>query len=194
MRIGILGGSFNPPHISHIELARFVIDNIPVLDEIWLMPCHKHAFGKKLLDFNHRYEMCRLAVQGYSKLNASDYERESLFGNTYRMLCCFRSDYGNFITPYMIIGMDAALEIEKWQEWEKLIKEFRFIVVDRAGYTTIGGWFMKKPHIYLKDRYNIIPELSSTDIRDQLVCDVIIPGLHINHKVLKYIKDNNLYG
>lgn len=197
MRLGILGGSFNPPHIGHIELARFVLDNLPVFDELWLVPCFIHAQGKHIISFEHRLEMCRLASEGYNRIKHSGLESWDQNASTWDMLASFNKHMKGVITPYMIIGMDEALQITNWFNWEDLISTNRFIVVDRSGYAAGKKklWFQKKPHIYLEDKFNLIPIASSTMIRrhiekreDQwLINDLLRPSVY------KYIKDNKLY-
>ena len=194
MRIGILGGSFNPIHTGHIELARFVLDNLPVMDEIWLMPCYGNLLEKSNIPFPQRFEMCKIACQGYNKIKASDYEYELRCQNTNELLTEFEKKYRGVITPYMIIGMDEAFQITNWVDWEDLISTNRFIVVDRIGFIPIKNklWFQSSPHIYLKDTYKIIPEVSSTAIRERLAKN--IPNeIYLKPSVFKYIKENKLY-
>jgi len=196
MRVAILGGAFNPPHKGHIELARFILDNCPQIDEACLMPCKTHVFNKQLIPFKQRYEMCILAVEGYSKLNVSDFEHAYNCSNTYDMLSKFEV-IQTLAIPYMIIGMDEALQIQKWINWELLIKRFKFIVVDRAGIETPNNaWFKNGHHIYLNDLFDLIPPISSSRIRST-ICDFddrVTANYFLNPSVLSYIKENKLYG
>lgn len=196
MRVAILGGAFNPPHRGHVELARFVLDNCPVMDEVLLMPCYTHAHNKKMIEFEHRYEMCKLASEGYHKIQASDFERKHSCSYTYEMLTKLK-EHGLGLTPYMVIGMDEANNIKNWNNWEKLIKEFRFIVVDRGGVPKPEVcWWNKGPHIYLEDRFNLIPAMCSSIIRDTLSDFEVASSAYyyLNPSVLSYIKEHKLYG
>ena len=61
MRTAFFGGSFNPPHVGHFLAAAWVLCSGEV-DEVWMVPCYKHAFGKALLPYEHRLAMCRLGA------------------------------------------------------------------------------------------------------------------------------------
>ena len=70
-KVGILGGSFNPPHVGHALLAHAMLSTED-LDELWIIPVWQHPFGKDSVSFEHRMDMCRLAF--------------SLLGNRVRIL------------------------------------------------------------------------------------------------------------
>lgn len=189
MRLAILGGSFNPPHIGHIELARFVLDNCPVFEEIWLMPCWKNVEEKGRIDYEYRYQMCKLAAAGYP-IKVSKFEYEHNIGSTYELLEQLEKFYGETFTVHMIIGMDAANNISNWKNAKELVDKFKFIVVDRCPYkASKKEWYMKSPHVYLKDRYANLPAASSTTIRNK------VEGWKnlLRPSVLAYMVENKLY-
>lgn len=92
----------------------------------------------------------------------------------------------------MIIGMDEANKINTWVNYEKLIKEHTFVVVDREETARNTDWFINK-HIYLRDRYNIIPNISSSELRREIKMDLDFHSDLLNYKVVKYIKRYKLY-
>src|SRR5688572_24594823 len=61
-RVGLFGGSFNPPHVAHALVALYVLETQPV-DELWFVPVYAHAFGKDLAPYEHRVAMCKLVAQ-----------------------------------------------------------------------------------------------------------------------------------
>jgi nicotinate-nucleotide adenylyltransferase len=94
---------------------------------------------------------------------------------------------------YIIIGQDNADDIIKWRNWEKLITEFKFLVLPRKGYPLNlykNAWYTKEPHIYVNHELDI-PEISSTQIREALKKGKEPKGL--NPKVLEYIREKGLY-
>ena len=74
-RVGILGGTFDPPHLSHLAMARIVFD-AGLVDTVLMVPCFRHAFGKEPASFENRLEMCREMTRGIEFINVSDAERE----------------------------------------------------------------------------------------------------------------------
>ena len=58
MRVGVYGGSFDPPHVGHAMVTSWLRWTGQV-DEVWLLPVASHAFGKDLVSFEDRVEMCR---------------------------------------------------------------------------------------------------------------------------------------
>src|SRR5262245_29965318 len=60
-RIGLFGGSFNPPHAAHQMVALYVLETQPI-DELWFVPTWRHVFGKDLAPFDDRVRMCELAA------------------------------------------------------------------------------------------------------------------------------------
>ena len=76
MKIGVLGGSFNPPHIGHLLLSVYAL-TIKDLDRVFVVPCFRHPFGKDLIDFKHRLKMCGLAFGDFKRhIKVSDIEKK----------------------------------------------------------------------------------------------------------------------
>ena len=76
MRIALLGGSFNPPHVGHLLAAHYVRATQDV-DEVWLLPTFRHPFGKRSEDYEHRVRMCeRMCTDASGWLKTSRVESE----------------------------------------------------------------------------------------------------------------------
>jgi nicotinate-nucleotide adenylyltransferase len=204
-RIAILGGSFNPPHIGHIAVANFVLNSLNIFDECWLMPCNSHIYNKKMVSAQDRLAMCRLAVQGHPRILVSDFEiRHHLSGETYHMIKKFLEVYKDEIDPSIVIGLDNANTFDKWVNYRDLERMIQFVVVPRPGEKRDPkiNWYMKPPHVWVEDDRNIIPELSSTLVRKNIVglygnkgheaARYFLNG-QIHPDVLQYIINNNLY-
>ena len=132
MKIGLLGGTFDPVHSGHIALALNALKQ-KKLDQVWFLvspdPPHKKASEKS--PFSVRYEMTRLALEDYDLLIASDYETK-LAQPSYsaRTLEALYSDYPNE-DFYFIIGEDSLDQIELWYEPEKVLSLAKLLVAVR---------------------------------------------------------------
>ena len=81
-RVGILGGSFDPPTKGHIQVAQHVLDNCDEIDEIWLSPCYKHMHEKIMVLPNHRLKMCELTNKGNYNIGVFDFEISTNFSDS----------------------------------------------------------------------------------------------------------------
>jgi len=199
LRIGILGGAFDPVHLGHIQIAETVLRK-KLVDKVWLLPCYQHMFGKNLTAAEHRFEMCKLAVQDIPNVEASDLELANKFdGKAYDFITKFL--YPNFPKPqhqfHFIIGMDNALKIDKWYESEKVREAIGFIVLPRVnGISQVSNnWFDSWPHLLCTAT---IMDISSTKIRNWIAGHgkdgVEIARPYIDDKVADYILQHRLYG
>ncbi|MFW6219690.1 MAG: nicotinate-nicotinamide nucleotide adenylyltransferase [bacterium] len=199
--IAIIGGSFNPIHNGHIELGKYIL-NYHLADRVLYMPCYDHAFGKKLLPGNIRIDMIIQAIGTYIDMFPFPFEINNGYHcNTYNTITKLYEQYQD--SPYIfkfVLGLDCALYIQNWNDWEELINLIPFIVFSRKGYTTDHNqWFNKDPHFYVFEEDFDIPDISSSNIknlikyyyRDEVEESIILEN--IDRNVFEYIKQNELY-
>lgn len=131
-RVGLLGGSFNPPHLGHAAMAEWVLKTGRV-DRVWVIPCLEHPFAKPLEAFDHRYQMCRLAFESLRpKVKVLDTEKKlGGISFTYRTVSHLKkaSPGKRF---YLVLGEDAASEMDAWEHAQELKGEADLIVVPRG--------------------------------------------------------------
>ncbi|GIO22060.1 nicotinate-nucleotide adenylyltransferase [Oceanobacillus sp. J11TS1] len=185
-KIGILGGTFNPPHIGHLWIAEEVRIR-KQLDEIWFVPTrtppHKET---AVLDAAHRLEMLRLAIQGnpHFHINALELEREGksyTYDTVKELTAKYHEDAFSFI-----IGSDMVEYLPKWYRVDELVKMVRFIGVSRPG--------SELQTTYPIDCLEIHPlDISSTFIRNRLGDGEFVRYL-LPSAVMNYIKENRIYG
>lgn len=190
MKIGILGGAFDPPTKGHIQLAKFVQKQMNFVF-VLLMPCYRHIFRKKMSLDKNRFEMCKLAIGKSNVLFASPFEiKNKLTGRTYDVI----KKLGISFDLYFIIGLDEAEVFDQWYKFKELKRIAKFIVVSRKGIKRNKSinWYLKAPHIFLKS--NKIMQVSSTCVRNLIALnkDKEIEKM-IDRSVYQYIKMNNLY-
>ena len=199
-RIGILGGTFNPVHNGHLALAKSALER-GGLEKIIFIPTAlpPHKSSRELITASDRMEMLRRAVGGHPALEVSDIELKrggkSYTVDTLRQL---REVLGPEAEFYLIIGADNLLEIADWREVEKLVRECRFIIITRPGFSLdkLSGenarWANK---IIEKDGSNIIElslPASSSEIRERIGRGENV-GNSVPEGVLDYIREKGLY-
>lgn len=186
-KVGILGGTFNPPHMGHLMVANEVKHALG-LDEVHLMPTavppHKTAPGDATA--TQRLQMVELAVAGMDELVVSSFEVDrggiSYTYDTMEQLTMLEPD----TEFYFIIGGDMIDMLPKWVRIEELVTLVRFVGVGRPG--TIG--VTEFPIIYVD-----IPQidLSSTLIRQRFATKGTVQFL-IPPAVEAFIREEGLYG
>ncbi|AYV80987.1 MAG: hypothetical protein Harvfovirus12_23 [Harvfovirus sp.] len=192
MKIGIFGGAFDPITNGHIAVCNYLLEK-KIVDKVYLFPCNKSYYEKKMAPGVDRIKMCEFAVKENknSGVEVCDYEIvNDLEGETLEILGKFLGE--NVVdTFYFVIGADNAMKINTWTDWEKLTAMVPFIVVPRVGSPVESEdcWYTKSPHVYLKDfEANI---LSSTQVRTDLRTNG--QSTMITPTVAEYIKTNSLY-
>lgn len=135
MRLGLLGGTFNPIHLGHLRAAVEVREAFN-LDKVFLIPSasppHKDPQG--IVNAENRLEMVRLAVQNQPALEASAVEL-SRPGPSYTIdtLEWFHQRFGPDCSVHFIIGFDAFSEIATWKDYQALFLSAHFVVTARSG-------------------------------------------------------------
>ncbi len=135
MRIGIFGGSFDPVHRQHLQIALAALIECS-LDEVWFVPVFHavHKPGQKMLDYHHRRHLLQTAMRDLPGGRICDIEQE-LGGPSYT---CRTMELLNERFPdrkfLLIIGGDSLKELPGWKNPEKLVQLTEFIVVDRPGF------------------------------------------------------------
>ena len=193
-KVGILGGAFDPVHNGHIDLALYILENTEI-QQIWMIPSYSHAYDKEMAPFNIRIELCKIAVQNFSRINVFDCEKNNRNGSTYGLFNYLNNKFPDFYEFKFIIGLDNANTFHKWVNYQYLEKLIPFIVVSRQGEKRDPkvDWYLKKPHKYF-DAGKYIPRLSSSELRKLLKTDrKKLLADPYNKGMTRIIEENNLY-
>jgi nicotinate-nucleotide adenylyltransferase len=203
MKIAILGGSFDPPHLGHILIARQVIEQTG-MDQVWLMPnysttSHHEVFQKNLSPVENRLAMAKLLED--EKIKTSNYEikynKESLTIATLESLS--KRNVENIF--YWITGSDKLETFHLWDDWRDIINNYHLIIFPREHMlwhleerVKQGLQLQKIPEnvTVLQNKNLILSNVSSTAIRERVKLDLPIDFL-VPPAVEEYIKKNNLY-
>lgn len=129
-QVGILGGSFDPPHLGHQLLALSALATTD-LDALWVIPCANHAFQKSLSSFEHRYKMCELAFSRLYKTHVLTLENNlptpSYTIQTVETILKLRPD----LKLSLIMGSDLLEHFDSWEGASQLRKLCQLVVFDR---------------------------------------------------------------
>lgn len=142
MRVGLFGGSFNPPHAAHQLVALYVLET-QALDELWFIPTYTHPFNKALVPFDHRVAMCELAASALGprvRVSRAEYELAQAPGFVAsRTLDLVNHVIAQGHAPRLVIGADILAETHKWYRWPDVAAAAPPIVVGRAGHALPDG-------------------------------------------------------
>ncbi len=132
--VAVFGGTFNPIHNEHIRMIRCISD-LNFIDKILVIPTHipPHKTAEYLADDNHRYNMCKIAVDGIKKTEVSDFEiKRQGKSYTFYTIKALREEYAND-NFFVVCGADMAITLDTWHRYDELKKLCTFLVVDRPG-------------------------------------------------------------
>ena len=185
MKIGILGGTFNPPHIGHLILAQTAKDVLH-LDRVLFIPTntppHKNT---DLIDAGIRLKMAELAVEGCPYFNVLDWEiKRGGISYTVDTLYQLKAAYPEE-DLFVIIGSDLANNFHAWKDYRKVQALSKIVVARRKS-------------IPLKSSKGfIVIDIINVEITSSLVRKYVKEGLSVRyllpHKVFDYIEENKLY-
>jgi len=177
-RLGVFGGTFDPPHIGHLVAAVnawFVLSLDRVLLTVSNIPWQK-AGDRPITPAGHRLDMVRAAVAGHPGLEASDLEvRRGGESSTVETLEALAAE-DRSRRLFVIVGSDAAAGLRSWRRWPAVADLATVVVVERAGDATAAAdWPGPLQRI-------VIPRLdvSSSDLRRRVAAgepvDYLVPG------------------
>ena len=180
MRLGVYIGSFNPPHKGHIDVVNYLLIN-KYVDRVLIVPTLGYWNKNNLIDIRHRINMLKIFESDKIKIDTLHNE----YAYTYQLMEALTKDYDYEL--YLIIGADNVIEFDKWKNYHELLN-YKIIVMNRDKIDIAK--YIKKYHsnnFIIVNNYKSI-SISSSEIRNNL------NNKYLDEKVLKYIKDNNLYG
>jgi nicotinate-nucleotide adenylyltransferase len=186
MRTAIFGGTFDPVHSAHLEMAGRAADQFR-LDRVLFIPAGNPPHKRADASFEHRYRMVELACAADPRFIASRLEEGT--GKSYSIDTIERVSAANADAQgalFFIIGSDAFAEIQTWRRWEEVIRAVDFIVVARPGHEIANP-----PGARVHRLDSVELPVSSSDIRDALARGESPPELP--PAIADYIRDRGLY-
>lgn len=187
MRIGILGGTFDPIHKGHLALANAALSQLK-LDRIYFIPAYQHPMEQKTLHASaqHRMEMVKIAIHHEPKFILSDCEiKRKGVSYTVDTLRQFREQFPPPHELFFITGGDWGKNLDQWKEINAIFSLAHFVVASRPG-------FDLKQAPKQVEILDFVPlNISSTQVREELKKET--GPKSIPNGVLTYIQRNRLY-
>lgn len=193
-RIALYGGTFDPVHLGHLEVARRVPELFEI-EKVVFIPAQiaPHKIGRSVTEPIHRYAMLALATQDDPRLLISTFELDAPDRRyTVDTVAEFQRMLGDDTELFFIMGADSWSEITTWREWERLLKMTNHIVVTRPGYEVAPAPEGLGERIFFTDA--VMKDISATNIR-QLASEGRYDELEqlVPRSVADYIKKYRIY-
>ena len=164
-RIALYGGTFDPVHSGHLEIARKVSELFEI-EKVLFIPAQvaPHKVGRPVTEPIHRYAMLALATQNDPRLLISSFELDAP-GRRYTVDTVehFQRSFGDSTELFFIMGADSWSEITTWREWERLLKAINHIVVTRPGHEVDQTLPAPEARVFFTDA--VMKDVSATSIR-----------------------------
>jgi nicotinate-nucleotide adenylyltransferase len=173
IKIGILGGSFNPPHLGHVHISNLAIKNLN-LHQVWWVPTLQNPLKSGDISNNYfqRIDLCKKLTAKNNKIKIKDFEYK-FFKNfkkfyTYNLIKRLKNIYPQY-DFYLIVGSDNLENFHRWYHFKELSKLVKLIVFNRGNNKYKA---LKSSAGQQKLYFNFINckkiDISSTEIRDKL--------------------------
>ncbi len=184
MKIGLLGGVFNPPHVGHLIIAQQVLDFTDI-EEIWFVPNYGQLPPKpNIASSVDRLAMTKFLVLPRTRISTLEIDHK-LDGNTINLLPYLPKEH----SYQFIMGSDWLSYFRQWGQWEELIEQLPFLVFPRSGHPMEPLYKNMTP---LKHELLVTTNISATKIRERIRRGLPIDQL-VPREIAEYIKRHGLY-
>lgn len=210
LRLGILGGTFDPIHLGHLRTAEEIGHNLN-LEKVYLIPSAypPHRSREPFASFQHRLDMARMGAGGSGLLETLDLEnRRAGLSYSIETVKELRNAFSPKSELFFILGTDAFFEIKTWKDYRRLFDYAHFVIIQRAGFQPenleallqdLGLEKTDRSHVFSAPSGNKIMfmettpmDISSTRIRKMVRAGESIRFL-VPESVANHIIKNGLY-
>jgi nicotinate-nucleotide adenylyltransferase len=188
LRLAIFGGTFDPIHRAHLEIARNAADRFQ-LDRVLFVPAAHppHKAGITHAPYHHRVRMAELACQGQPRFEVSRLEEGTARSYSIDTIEKVRARIAPEDALFFLIGADAFGEIRTWRRWQDVARSVRFLVVSRPGHL-----YDTPPGVALERLDTVELPVSSSEIRRAIAAGE--RPAEVPKPVLEYVFAHGLYG
>lgn len=196
IKVGIMGGTFDPIHIGHLILAMEAI-NYKNLDEVWFIPTGNPNFkqDKNVTDKQKRFEMVKIATQDNMKFNVCDYEiNKNDVTYSWETMKYLRENYTHDF--YFIMGEDSLMSVETWENAEDFLRNTKILACIRRqeemSKLDVKIDDLKSKGYFVEKIPTSFIDISSTKIREKVQTNQDF-RYFVPNQVFEYIVRNKLY-
>lgn len=189
--IGILGGTFDPIHNAHMNIAELALQHCQ-LEHIYFVPCqlpvHRPAAQASAID---RLNMVKLAVETETKFSADDREiTRQTPSYMIETLNSFKTEFPDEAIA-LILGFDAWKHFKSWHEWQTILEHYHLIIVKRPGYRLAHQDLIKQNNAHIIEEAD--EPVSATQLRTTLKTSPLEAEKSLPKAVFDYIVRQALY-
>jgi len=132
-KIGILGGTFDPPHLGHLEISKFAARKLKLNSIIWAVTKKNPLKKKPMMSLKKRILLSRKIAQSLKKIKIKSYDNRIKSSETINLIKFLKNNEKN-VKYYFLIGSDNLQNFHKWKKWREIPKLCRIAVFSRRGY------------------------------------------------------------
>ena len=165
--VGIYGGSFDPPHKGHVEVARISVKKLKLKKIYWVITKKNPFKNKTFFSIKERVTKSKLAVKKYKNVKVL-YLDDKIKSTRMIDIIKYMRKTKKQKNLYLILGADNLLNFHKWTSWKKIVKLTKLVVFSRRGYDkkskeSIVVKYLNKKNINFVN--NKLINISSTNIK-----------------------------
>ena len=168
--LGLLGGSFDPPHYGHLKISKIALKKLPISKLIWIVN-KKNPFKKKThFSLKKRLSKCRKIIKNNKKIQVMYLDKKVKSSRTFKIVNYFKKRSKAKI--FFLIGSDNLIYFHKWKNYKSILKSCVLVVFSRKGYDNRA----KKSILLKKKQFNNVVfinnkkfNISSTMIKRKLI-------------------------
>lgn len=181
MKIGIFIGSFNPHHLGHLDIIKYLL-NKKYVDKILIVPTKNYWNKTNLIDINKRIAMLKFYENDNIKVDTSN----NNYQYTYQLMRKLKKEYSHD-ELYLIIGADNIINFKKWKNYEELLT-YNIIIMTRNNIDIL------KYTSHLTGKFTVVNDYNFTDISSTKIRNnVFLNKKYLQEDIYHYIIENKLY-
>ena len=133
-KIGILGGTFDPPHVGHLHISNIALKKLKLKKVIWLITKQNPLKQKPYLNTTNRIKLSKKMIDNQKKFSVICLDDLIKSKSTYDLLNYLKKKYKK-MKIFFLIGADNMINLHKWNNWRKIPDLAKIVVFARSGYS-----------------------------------------------------------